>query len=233
ATSGKSHSKSNPKNERSLITVSTVPLVFQTGTFTHFVFYMAPKSLQHLQTALHTSLPLSSPIAIENHEFSASPAYSSVNDLHKISLTNISPTPQGILKLHLLLTFIRLGIVKDFVIYNDDITEIPRELEASFEPLTHRIQLNGSDTSVLATWVRMHNFCRYCKAMSHIKDNCDKRLADSRTCFICHQKEHISYQCTRSQDLIPKIKKGFKAISPLDLTFGPTAMPPDLKHTSY
>ncbi|CAO3704100.1 unnamed protein product [Rhizopus stolonifer] len=134
--------------------------------------------------------------------------------------------------------------------YNDDITgewftgnghvylEIPRDSDASFEPLTHRIQLNGSDTSVLATWARMPDFCRYCKAMGHIKDNCDKRPADSRTCFICHQKGHISYQCTRSQDrepnsaitgrriATPKIKKGSKTTSPLDLTFGPTAIPP-------
>ncbi|CAO3694768.1 unnamed protein product [Rhizopus stolonifer] len=151
--------------------------------------------------------------------------------------------------------------MKDIVIYNDDVTgewftgnghvylEIPRDSDASFEPLTHRIQLNGSDTSVLATWARMPDFCRYCKAMGHIKDNCDKRPADSRTCFICHQKGHISYQCTRSQDrepqphkrprnresnsaitsrriATPKIKKGSKATSPLDLTFGPTAMPP-------
>ncbi|KAG1435751.1 hypothetical protein G6F56_013848 [Rhizopus delemar] len=85
--------------------------------------------------------------------------------------------------------------------------------------------------------------------MGHIKENCDKRPADSRTCFICRQKGHISYQCTRSQDrepqphkrsrnrepnsaitsrriATPKIKKGSKATSSLDLTFGPTAMPP-------
>lgn len=278
------------------MSANTIPLTFQTGTFTHSVFYTVPKSLQHLQPALHTSLrlvfppdvglglsvkynstntmielalasaedcskALSSPIAVENHEFSASPAYSSINVLHKISLTDISPAPQEVLKSSLLLTFARFGVVKDIVIYNDDITgewftgnghvylEIPRESDASFEPLTHRIQLNGSDTSVLATWARMPDFCRYCKAMGHIKENCDKRPADSRTCFICHQKGHISYQRTRSQDrepqphkrprnrepnsaitsrriATPKIKKGSKAISSLDLIFGPTAMPP-------
>ncbi|KAG1446138.1 hypothetical protein G6F56_009670 [Rhizopus delemar] len=103
--------------------------------------------------------------------------------------------------------------------------------------------------SDLATWARMPDFCRYCKFMGHIKKNCDKRPADSRNCFICHQKGHTSYQCTHSQNheprphkrprnrepnsaitsrriATPNIKKGSKAISSLDLTFGSTAMPP-------
>ena len=36
--------------------------------------------------------------------------------------------------------------------------------------------------------------------MGHTKDSCDKCPADPRTCFICHKKGHISYQCTGAQD---------------------------------
>ncbi|KAG1472682.1 hypothetical protein G6F56_001394 [Rhizopus delemar] len=92
----------------------------------------------------------------------------------------------------------------------------------------------------------MPDFCRYCKALGHSKNSCDKRPADSRTCYVCHQKDHISYQYTRTQNREPQLHKrprnceptsiitshriatlkstkGSKASTKFDLTFGPSS----------
>ncbi|KAG1035325.1 hypothetical protein G6F43_013249 [Rhizopus delemar] len=152
------------------------------------------------------------PIVIEDHTFKATLAYSSENILHKINLTDITCASDEYLKPRLQSTFERFGIVKDIVLYHDDISrewftgnghvylEIPRNPSTELEPLTYRISLSDSDTSFLATWARMPEHCRYCKHMGHTKESCDKRPVDPRTCFICNKKGHISYHCDRALD---------------------------------
>ncbi|KAG1136639.1 hypothetical protein G6F37_007878 [Rhizopus arrhizus] len=148
---------------------------------------------QHSNIPLNCLKAMDAPIIISDYVFPAFPAYSSENVLHKINLTSVMCETKEFLKSRLFSTFKRFGSVKDTVIYHDDINY-------AFETLTYRISLTGTDTFLLATWDRMPDYCRYCKVVDHTEGSCDKRPADLRTCFICHKKEHASYQCTRAHD---------------------------------
>ncbi|KAG0783103.1 hypothetical protein G6F22_008825 [Rhizopus arrhizus] len=165
-----------------------------------------------LASATDCERAATTPIVVENHTFKATLAYSSENTLHKINLTDITCASDEYLKSRLQSTFERFGVVKDIVLYHDDISrewftgnghvylEIPRNPSTELEPLTYRISLFDSDTSFLATWARMPDHCRYCKHMGHTKESCDKRPVDPRTCFICNKNGHISYHCDRALD---------------------------------
>ncbi|KAG1320494.1 hypothetical protein G6F62_011307 [Rhizopus arrhizus] len=97
-------------------------------------------------------------IVIGKHTFKATLAYSSENILHKINLTDIICASDEYLKSRLQSTFERFGIVKDIVLYHDDISrewftgnghvylEIPRNPSTELEPLEYRISLSDSDT---------------------------------------------------------------------------------------
>ncbi|KAG1152041.1 hypothetical protein G6F37_003563 [Rhizopus arrhizus] len=120
-----------------------------------------------LATAADCLKAIDAPIIIGDHVFPAFPAYSSENVLHKINLTSVMCETEKFLKSRLFSTFKRFGPVKDTVIYHDDINcewftgkghiylEIPKDSTDTFEILTHRISLAGTDTSLLATWDRM------------------------------------------------------------------------------
>ncbi|KAG0850605.1 hypothetical protein G6F57_006353 [Rhizopus arrhizus] len=146
-----------------------------------------------LASATDCERAATTPIVVENHIFKATLAYSSENILHKINLTDITCASDEYLKSRLQSTFERFGIVKDIVLYHDDIShewftgnghvylEIPRNPSTELEPLEYRISLSDSDTSFLATWARMPDHCRYCKHMGHTKESCDKRPVDPLT----------------------------------------------------
>ncbi|KAI8380134.1 hypothetical protein BD560DRAFT_388656 [Blakeslea trispora] len=64
------------------------------------------------------------------------------------------------------------------------------------QTLSRIIDWGDKDRDLLLTWDEMPPFCRFCQKYDHCRADCDA-LRNSRQCFNCNERGHISRDCPR------------------------------------
>lgn len=208
-----------------------------TDSISHRVFELGLPSAADCIAALKTPIVIAH--GEQSYTFPAFPAVSSDQGLIKVNFSELKVMSYATLKDRITMTFSEFGIVRDIVLYQDDLSgtwftgngyvQLERHAQSELPSLRHRITLaGGTESSFLATWSEMGKYCRFCKELGHRKDSCTKRPVDNRHCFTCGKKGHISLRCPREAVLdssdIPGSKRTRMSnkLNRSNFTHGPT-----------